>query len=67
MDKQSIQYVSLHLSDGRVLRYSGPAQVAEDELEIRQVIIKAVTISAPKPLPTGMQFEDLSGGKDGDG
>lgn len=65
MMKDTIQTVTVILADGRRLRYSGPTQVATDEVESGNVRVIGVAISEPRPLPAGAQFEYL-GGEDAD-
>jgi hypothetical protein len=65
---REIQLVTIHLRDGRELKFSGPAQVTEEELRNSEVRIKEVAISPPRLLPSGYQFEMLpstDGEKDG--
>lgn len=61
MNNRQIQTVTLKLADGRVLQYSGPAQVWGDELQHGNVRIRSIEISLPRDLPDGSFFENVGG------
>jgi hypothetical protein len=48
------QEVRITLDDGRVLKYTGPAQVREGEMALLKIV--EVEFSRPYPLPGGMTW-----------
>ena len=49
------QTVTLVLSDGRRVTYTGRAQIGVDE----SVKVVDIIVSVPKPLPSGMTWDQL--------
>jgi hypothetical protein len=54
--KNEFQNVYVTLADGRVGMFSGPVFVTESDKNIE---VKQVAFSLPKPLPDGMTWEQL--------
>lgn len=67
MGTERCQTITLVLSDGRTVSYTGPV-IVDDVDDMAGLGVSQVKIHPPKPLPPGTYFAQLDGdGEGGDG